>query len=57
MSAGIHHVIGGVIMGQIGITRSTIKGKLQDQHARYIEMFPQSFDFRGDDSQIFGNQR
>ncbi len=56
MSAGIHHAIVLVIIGQIGIIVIAVKGELQNLHTRQVIFFPQGGDFRGNDTQVLSHK-
>ena len=57
MRSGVDDIIGIVVMGKVGVLRTPIKGKLQNEHARNAKTFPERLDFRCDDPKILGNQR
>jgi len=57
MRSRVNDIIMAVIMRKVGITRSTVESKLQDQHPGNIETLPERLHLRCDDAKVLGDER
>ena len=57
VSPCINDTVGGVVLRQIRIVRAGIEGKLQDLHSRQAKIVAQFLHLRGDDPEVFGDDR
>ena len=56
MSARVHHRVGGKIVRQIRVIRTSVEGKLENPHAWQMELVAKCVYVRCDHSQVFRDE-